>query len=325
MELSDSIKEKRGKTAYLYDEVYLEHQTGGFHPERPERLTAINDMVEKSGWNKELLKLQAREADLDTVALVHERDYIEKVERECEAGHGGLSTGDTTICPESYSVALKAAGGVLNVVDAVMKNQASNAFCAVRPPGHHANQCLGMGFCIFNNIAIAARYAQKTYGLERVLIADWDVHHGNGTQDIFYEDKTVFFMSSHQYPWYPGSGHFSETGSGSGKGYTLNRPFPAGSGNKEIIDVYRNDLRKAALEFKPDLTLISAGFDSRVGDPLGNLLLDDQGFRELTRVMLDIANINGNGRLVSILEGGYSLEGLSMGIQAHLDELVRSR
>ena len=325
MGLSDSIEEKKGKTAYLYDEVYLEHQTGGFHPERPERLTAINTMIEKAGWNKELLKLRAREADLDSVALVHGRGYIEKVERECEAGYGGLSTGDTTICAESYSVALNAAGGVLNAVDAVIKGQAANAFCAVRPPGHHANQNLGMGFCVFNNIAIAARYAQKTHGLDRVLIADWDVHHGNGTQDIFYEDKSVFFMSSHQYPWYPGSGHFSEAGEGPGKGYTMNRPFPAGSGNNEIIDVYRNELIKAAREFKPDLTLISAGFDSRAGDPLGNLLLDDQGFRELTRILLEIANISGNGRLVSILEGGYSLEGLSQGIQAHLDELVRAQ
>jgi acetoin utilization deacetylase AcuC-like enzyme len=222
-------------------------------------------------------------------------------------------------------VALNAAGGVLNAVDAVIKGQAANAFCAVRPPGHHANQNLGMGFCVFNNIAIAARYAQKTHGLDRVLIADWDVHHGNGTQDIFYEDKSVFFMSSHQYPWYPGSGHFSEAGEGPGKGYTMNRPFPAGSGNNEIIDVYRNELIKAAREFKPDLTLISAGFDSRAGDPLGNLLLDDQGFRELTRILLEIANISGNGRLVSILEGGYSLEGLSQGIQAHLDELVRAQ
>jgi acetoin utilization deacetylase AcuC-like enzyme len=325
MGLSDSKTEKRGKTAYLYDDVYLEHQTGGFHPERPERLTAINTMVEKAVWNDDLLRLRSREADLETVALVHDRKYIEKVERECETGYGGLSTGDTTICPESYLVALKAAGGVLSAVDAVMNGQASNAFCAVRPPGHHANRNLGMGFCVFNNIAVAARYAQKKYGLERVLIADWDVHHGNGTQDIFYEDKSVFFMSTHQYPWYPGSGHFSETGESKGKGLTLNRPFPAGSGNDEIIDVYRNDFMKAAREFKPDLTLISAGFDSRAGDPLGNLLLDDQGFRELTRILLEIANISGNGRLVSILEGGYSLEGLSQGIQAHLDELVRGR
>ena len=320
---SELKKDKQGKTAYLYDEVYLEHETGGFHPERPERLMAINKMVENSGWNKDLLKLQAREADLDTIARVHEQEYIDRVERECEAGYGGLSTGDTTICRESYSVALKAAGGVLNAVDAVMDGKAKNAFCAVRPPGHHASQNKGMGFCVFNNIAIAARYAQKQYGLERVLIADWDVHHGNGTQDVFYEDPTVFYMSSHQYPWYPGTGHFSETGSGPGKGFTMNRPFPAGSGNKEIIDVYQNDLRHAAREFKPQLTLISAGFDSRAGDPLGNLLLDDQGFRELTRIMLEISNISGKGRLVSILEGGYSLEGLSLGIQAHLDELLK--
>ncbi|MCK4942818.1 MAG: histone deacetylase, partial [Candidatus Aminicenantes bacterium] len=221
---SELKKDKQGKTAYLYDEVYLEHETGGFHPERPERLMVINKMVEYSGWNKDLLKLQAREADLDTIARVHEQEYIDRVERECEAGYGGLSTGDTTICRESYSVALKAAGGVLNAVDAVMDGKAKNAFCAVRPPGHHASQNKGMGFCVFNNIAIAARYAQKQYGLERVLIADWDVHHGNGTQDIFNSDPSVLLFSTHQWGIYPGSGHQTEIGQGEGEGSIINVP-----------------------------------------------------------------------------------------------------
>ncbi len=321
---SELKKDKQGKTAYLYDEVYLGHETGGFHPERPERLIAINKMVENSGWNKDLLKLQARKADLDTIAQIHEREYIERVERECEAGYNGLSTGDTTICRESYSVALNAAGGVLNAVDAVMSGKAKNAFCAVRPPGHHASQNKGMGFCVFNNIAIAARYAQKKHGLERILIADWDVHHGNGTQDIFYHDESVFFMSTFQYPWYPGTGHFSETGEGKGRGFTLNRHFSAGAGNLEILTVFKNDFLTAARDFKPDLTLISAGFDSRKGDPLGQFLINDEGFGELTKIMLEISHINGNGRLLSILEGGYNLEGLSQAIHAHLGELSKA-
>lgn len=317
-------KGKKGKTAYLYDDIYLEHDTGGFHPERPERLTAIDTMVKKFPGNPGLMKLSARKADPETVALVHGPQYIEKVEQECAAGYGTLTTGDTAICSRSYRIALEAAGGVLGVVDAVMEGTAKNAFCAVRPPGHHASQYRGMGFCVFNNIALAARYAQKRYGLERVLIADWDVHHGNGTQDIFYGDPTVYFMSTHQYPWYPGTGHFSETGKGPGRGFTLNRPFPAGAGNTEIVSVFKNEFLKAARDFKPDLTLISAGFDSREGDPLGQFYIDDPGFRELTRIMLDISQINGKGRLISVLEGGYNLEGLSRAIHAHLDELQKA-
>ncbi|MCK4835686.1 MAG: histone deacetylase [Candidatus Aminicenantes bacterium] len=317
-------KNKKGKTAYLNDDAYLKHDTGGFHPGRPERLMAINKMVDQSDWNRNLLEINAHDVGLDIVSLVHDREYIEKVRRECETGYSVLSTGDTNICPKSYSVALKAVGGVLNAVDAVMNGKAKNAFCAVRPPGHHASQHQGMGFCVFNNIAIAARYAQKKHGLERILIADWDVHHGNGTQDIFYHDESVFFMSTHQYPWYPGTGHFSETGEGKGRGFTLNRHFPAGAGNLEILTVFKNDFLTAARDFKPDLTLISAGFDSRKGDPLGQFLIDDEGFRELTKIMLEISHINGNGRLLSILEGGYNLEGLSQAIHAHLGELSKA-
>jgi acetoin utilization deacetylase AcuC-like enzyme len=314
-------KEKPGQTGYLYDDIYLAHDTGGYHPERPERLTAINQAIEKAVFFEKLSGFGAVEADIDSIALVHDRGYIERVKKECEAGYGNLSTGDTAICPRSYAIALRAAGGILGVVDAVLNDKIKTAFCAVRPPGHHASQRRGMGFCLFNNIAIAARYAQKRYGLERVLIADWDVHHGNGTQDIFYEDPTVYFMSTHQYPWYPGTGHYTETGAGKGKGFTLNRPFPAGAGNTEIIGAFKNDFLAAARKFKPDLTLVSAGFDSRIGDPLGYLRIDDQGFRELTRIMIEISRIAENGRLISILEGGYSLEGLAAAVSAHLDEL----
>jgi acetoin utilization deacetylase AcuC-like enzyme len=309
-------------TAYLSGDVFLLHDTGETHPESPARLTAVQGAIEEAAIHLELLHLQPEEALLDTVGLLHSHDYIDLVRRECASGARRLSTGDTAISPESYTVALHGVGGVVAAVDAVMSGQAKNAFCAVRPPGHHASAERGMGFCIFNNVAIAARYAQQMHGVERVLIADWDVHHGNGTQDTFYRDGSVFFMSTHQHPLYPGTGMGDETGEGPGAGLTMNRPFPPGAGNAEIVGAFRDDLLPAAREFRPDLTLISAGFDSRTGDRLGGLEVDDEGFRELTRVMLEIAHIGGGGRLVSVLEGGYTPSGLASAALAHLNELA---
>ncbi len=320
---SEEKRKEENKGCFLYDDIYLRHDTGEGHPEVPARLTAINSAVKKGKWYKDLVLLRAEEADVETVSLVHDKNYINTVRKECEVGLRVLSTGDTVICKESYSIALKAAGGVLRAVDTVVSGMAKNAFCAVRPPGHHASRKRGMGFCLFNNIAIAARYAQKKYNIKRVLIADWDVHHGNGTQDIFYSDGTVFFMSTHQSPLYPWTGKPEETGEGKGKGFTMNRPFPAGAGNKEIIGAFKDDLLPAAKKFKPDLTLISAGFDSRMGDPLGGFKIDDKGFRELTKIMLEVANIAGNGKLISILEGGYNLKGLASAVYTHMDELSK--
>ena len=234
-----------------------------------------------------------------------------------------LSTGDTAVSEKSLEVALEAAGGLLNAVDAVVGRKAKNAFCVVRPPGHHATPDRGMGFCIFNNIAIAARYAQKKHGIGKVLIADWDVHHGNGTQDAFYRDGSVFFFSTHQSPWYPGTGKTWETGEGAGRATTLNAPFPAGAGRVEIVGTFRNKLVKLANEFKPDLVMISAGFDSRMGDPLGKFTLDDQDFADLTSIMLEIAAQHAGGRLVSVLEGGYNLEGLGAAAASHVQALAR--
>ncbi len=316
--------EEEKKGCFLYDDIYLKHDTGERHPEVPGRLTAINSAVKNGNWYRALVLLRAETADPETVALVHDKNYIETVKKDCELGLKALSTGDTVICKESYSIALKAAGGVLRAVDTVVAGIAKNAFCAVRPPGHHASRKRGMGFCVFNNIAIAARHAQKKHKIRRVLIADWDVHHGNGTQDIFYSDDTVFFMSTHQSPWYPWTGKRKDTGEGKGKGFTMNRPFPAGAGNKEIIGAFKNDLLPAAKKFKPDLTLISAGFDSRIGDPLGGFRIDDKGFRDLTKIMLEVANIAGDGKLVSILEGGYNLKGLASAVYTHIDELSKA-
>jgi len=320
--LPDFLKPK--KTGYLYGDVFLSHDPGEGHRESSARLIAIRDNLRGVEWQDQLVPIDPAEAELGTVALVHTPEYIELVRKECASGASRLSTGDTNISPASYPAALAGVGGVVAALDRVMNGEAKNAFCAVRPPGHHASAERGMGFCIFNNVAIAARYAQTTFGVERVLIADWDVHHGNGTQDTFYEDGSVFFMSTHQSPLYPNTGTVEETGEGAGQGLTMNQPFPPGAGNTEIIGAFRNDLLPAAREFQPDLTLISAGFDSRIEDPLGSFEVDDEGYRELTRIMIEIANISGGGRLVSVLEGGYNPEGLASAVAAHVDELTKA-
>jgi len=306
----------------LADPVYKNHYTGPGHPERPERFDVVIHALGQAGLIPLMQRIDSRLATEDEIALCHSRDYIREVRREIADGIRGLSTGDTAVSPQSFNVALRATGGVLNAVDAVMDRAVDNAFCIVRPPGHHARPEQGMGFCIFNSVAIAARYAQAQFGAERVLIADWDVHHGNGTQDIFYSDGSVFFFSSHQSPWYPGTGAWNETGEGDGKGCTMNFPFPAGSGREEILPVFRHNLAHAADGYRPDLVLLSAGFDSRNGDPLGKFTLSDSDFIELTAIVQEIADKHADGRLVSVLEGGYNLPGLAAAAAAHVKALV---
>jgi len=303
--------------ALVADPACKEHYTGSRHPERPDRFDAALAALE--GIDR--LQLGLRLATEEELVLCHSAAYVKLVEREIMSGFHELSTGDTIISTRSLDSALRATGGVLNAVDAVMDGRAQNAFCIVRPPGHHATPTRGMGFCLFNSIAVAARYAQKKYGVHRVLIADWDVHHGNGTQDTFYTDGTVFFFSTHQHPWYPGTGLPEETGEGAGLGTTINCPFPAGSGRKEIVGAFQEKLLPAAEKFQPELVLISAGFDSREGDPLGNFLLTDADFADLTRLMREIADKHAAGRVVSVLEGGYSLTGLAAGVRAHVQAL----
>jgi len=320
MILGNGEAAERKPTALLLDPIYKQHDPGPGHPEQPARYDAVTQAV--APLAKAMLKVERRAATEDELALCHGHSYIATAKREIEAGARQLSTGDTDVGPESWHVSLDAVGGVLNAIDAVIAGKAANAFCAVRPPGHHARPNQGMGFCIFNNIAIAARYAQKKHGLAKVMIADWDVHHGNGTQDTFYSDGSVFFFSTHQSPWYPGTGPASETGDGKGKGCTMNFPFPAGSGRQQIVTAFRESLRHAADNFKPDLVMISAGFDSRMGDPLGNFTLSDSDFSDLTKVMVEIAGTHAGGRLVSVLEGGYSLTGLAAGVAAHVKALT---
>ncbi len=310
------------KTGLTADPSVNQHEAGAGHPERPGRFTAVLNQLKTSGLVDQLVVLGARTASDDELALAHTRDYLALVEREVKEKRPQLSTGDTDINAQSSSAARAATGSALAAVDAVFSGTVGNAFCAVRPPGHHASSARGMGFCLFNTVAVAARYAQQRHGAERVLIVDWDVHHGNGTQDIFYSDDSVLFFSTHQSPWYPGTGASSETGEGKGAGKTVNCPFPAGSGSSKIFGAFREVLVPAASAFRPDLILISAGFDSRVGDPLGQFLLTDDDFYVLTKMMTDLASQYCGGKLVSVLEGGYSLEGLALAAESHVRGLL---
>lgn len=309
-------------TAIVYDESCLLHAPGPGHPERPERAGAIVAALRAWPADGRLAWLAPRPATIEDLASCHAADYIRQVRHDIESGAGMLSTGDTNVCRDSWASALLSAGAALTAVDAVCQGRAHNAFCPMRPPGHHATAGRGMGFCVFNNAALAARYAQRRHGIDRVLIVDWDVHHGNGTQDIFYEDPSVFYFSVHQWPWYPGSGLEGETGAGAGAGTTLNRPLPAGAGGKEVLAAFENDLAPAMKVFRPALVVVSAGFDSRAADPLGHLRLTDDDFAQLTRLVLAIAAEHAHGRLVSVLEGGYNIPGLVSAACAHVRALT---
>ena len=303
------------------DAISREHSTGEGHPERPERFDAVAQALTGAGHAAAMTRIESRAVTADEVLYCHTAPYLKMVERDIAVGHRTLSTGDTEIGPQSLEVARRAAGGALNAVDAIFAGKVSNAFCVVRPPGHHATPARGMGFCIFNNVAIAARHAQKKHGVKRVLIADFDVHHGNGTQDIFYADGSVFFFSTHQSPWYPGTGQRQETGEGAGQGATLNCPFAAGSGAAEILGAFRGQLMPAMAAFKPEFLILSAGFDSRAGDPLGRFQLTDADFASLTAIMLEMADKHAGGRFLSVLEGGYSLSGLAAAAVSHVQAL----
>jgi acetoin utilization deacetylase AcuC-like enzyme len=306
----------------FYDPAILRHEPSSDHPESPRRLDAVMTSVRALERAGTLTVTAPRPATDDDILLVHTPDYLRIVRSEIAAGRRQLSTGDTEISPGSLTAALAAAGTVVSAVDAVMRGPARAAFCAVRPPGHHASERRGMGFCVFNNIAIGARYARRRHGAERILIADWDVHHGNGTQAVFWSDGGVLFFDCHQHPWYPGTGSPDEKGEGKGSGLIINNPFPAGAGRTEILSAFRERLVPAAARFKPQLVMISAGFDSRAGDPLGRFTLTDQDFADLTAIVLEIAREHAGGRVVSVLEGGYALDGLPPAVTSHLTRLA---
>lgn len=314
----------RPETGFVYSDVYLSHETGADNHERPERLKAIIDACEKAGLMRQLNTIAPFGVDEEIIALVHDRSYIDQIKETCKRGPATFDS-DTTVGPGSYNAACHAVGGVIAVVNALMAERIKNAFCAVRPPGHHATQNKAMGYCLFNNVAIAARYAQKYYDtLKRILIVDWDIHHGNGTQDIFYGDDSVLYFSTHQHPHYPGSGARSETGAGTGKGYTINVPMSPGAGDTEYIHAFDEILAPAARTFKPDLILISAGFDAHKDDSLSNTAVTTGGFTQITATVCSLAKECCAGRVISVLEGGYNLKSLGAAAAAHISKLIEA-
>ncbi|MDR4500228.1 MAG: histone deacetylase [Nitrospirales bacterium] len=304
------------------DPAYLEHEMGPGHPESPGRLRAIRARLASTGIWDRLVPISPKPADRNWIEKIHVHSYVEKLEAKSpKAGYASLDA-DTTLCPGSLLAAYLAAGGALAAADAIMAQEVDQAFCAVRPPGHHAEADRAMGFCLFNNVAIVAKYLQGQYGLERILIVDWDVHHGNGTQHSFYDDPTVLFFSTHQFPHYPGTGRSTETGQGKGNGLTINVPMSGGQGDEEYRQVFQDVLVPAADRFRPDCVLISAGFDAHRHDPLASMCLTEDGYGALTQIVLDIALRHASGRVISCLEGGYHLEGLSASVERHLATMI---
>jgi acetoin utilization deacetylase AcuC-like enzyme len=306
---------------YVYDPLYLEHEYPG-HPERPDRLRAIVRHLEDSGTLSEMTSIQPRDATPEDLALVHDPALVERIASLTPGERPIWLDADTYVSQRSYEAALRAAGGVLAGVDAVMDGTADAAFCLVRPPGHHATPNQAMGFCLFNNVAVAAGHLLERRGLDRVAIVDFDVHHGNGTQDIFYRDGRVLYFSTHQYPHYPGTGHWSETGEDAGKGAIINVPLPAGSGDEAALRAYLEVCAPAVRRFRPQFILVSAGFDAHFADPLANLLFSCRGYHEISSLLKEIADEVCDGRVVYALEGGYDLEAISWSAQACIDVLL---
>jgi acetoin utilization deacetylase AcuC-like enzyme len=303
---------------FISGQVFLEHKPGEFHPERPERLQAIESHLKTTGLWNQLKHYPPISSTKEFVSLAHTKSLVEY--NLAQSGKENfVIDGDTILSSKSIDVALQAAGAGILAVDLIFKQkQHSKIFAAVRPPGHHAEKNRSMGFCVFNNIAIAAAYAIEKKYIKKALIIDWDVHHGNGTQDIFYKQNDVFYFSIHQSPLFPGTGLKDETGHGSGKGFTLNVPLSAGQGDKIYLEVLKESLFQIEQIFSPDLVLISAGFDAHVSDPIGGMNVTENGFAELTTEVVKFADKHCNGKIVSMLEGGYNLNGLAASVNSHL-------
>ncbi len=308
------------KVGLVNDAIYLEHDTGS-HVESKQRLLAINSCLDKSGINGQLIPLSPRAATAEELLAIHTREHINRVESYSQRG-GGWLDGDTVTSPGSFKTALYAVGGLLRGVDMVMSGEMNSAFALVRPPGHHATPQRAMGFCLFNNVAIAARYAQQRHGLKRVFIVDFDVHQGNGTQEAFYDDPDVLYFSTHQYPFYPGTGGVDETGRGAGRGATVNVPLPAGCGDDQYRQAYREILVPIARLFQPELILISAGYDAHWADQIAMMEMSVRGFADIVTVIKELADELCGGRLLVTLEGGYHLEALAYGVKATLAVLL---
>jgi acetoin utilization deacetylase AcuC-like enzyme len=307
-------------TGFFTHPACREHNPGPMHPERPERLDAIESAVQLHPVRERLIVRTAPKAAEQGILRVHDESFLRAISALCQRG-GYLASMEEEVNAATLEAAYFAAGAGIAAAQAVMKGELTNAVCAVRPPGHHATADQAMGFCLFNNVAIAAAYLLEREGLSRVLIADWDLHHGNGTQDIFYDSNRVFYFSTHEWGIYPGSGAATEIGTGEGRGFTMNRPLMMGDGDKEIVAAFDEELRPAMEKFQPEFVLVSAGFDAHRSDPLGNLGVTDEGFRRITTITHEIAEKYSKGRLVVFLEGGYNLDVLGRCVCDVLDVL----
>ncbi|MDW7976872.1 MAG: histone deacetylase [Leptospiraceae bacterium] len=308
------------KVGLFFDDLFLKHDTGSYHPETPQRLIAIHEKLLKSGVYDRFTMLPKRFATTEEIELVHKKSYIDYVRQVSQRG-GGYLDGDTPVSKDSFDSALLAVGCGLEAVDKVLSNHVQRALLLVRPPGHHSLRSRGMGFCLFNNVAITARYALSK-GLKKIVILDWDVHHGNGTQDEFYQEKEVLFISIHQFPFYPGTGAIDEIGEGEGKGFTLNVPMPRSSGDSEYKKAFEDRILPKIVEYEPELILISAGFDAHKMDPLGGMELSSKMYEWMTEKIVKIANECCGGKVISYLEGGYSLPALAESVKLHAEVLL---
>ncbi|HPD57867.1 MAG TPA: histone deacetylase [Smithellaceae bacterium] len=308
------------KTGVVQDPRYLQHSAGSYHPESPERLAAVYAMLSRPDMAAKFTTIAAREATHKEIQMVHAPSYVEYI--ASTAGQDSVYLDpDTATSPESYVIAKLAVGGLLNAIDSVMDRKVDNAFALVRPPGHHAEYDRAAGFCIFNNVAVGALHAIDKHNLKKILIVDWDLHHGNGTQHSFEDDPRILYFSTHQYPYYPGTGSLQEIGRGKGAGYTINVPLSTGMGDADFVKIFRKILQPAAMQYKPDFVLLSAGFDTYFQDPLGGMRVTPKGFAAMTRILLDIADRCCAGRFVAVLEGGYHVAGLTNSVKAVLEEM----
>jgi len=308
------------KAGFVYDSIYLEHDTG-HHVENSQRLEAIISHLNETGLKRQLTSIKPRAASIEELSLVHREQHISHIREVAQRGGGWLDP-DTVASPKSYEAAVYAAGGTMKATEVVMSGEVNSAFALVRPPGHHATPTRAMGFCLFNNIAIATRYALSKYKLERILIIDFDVHHGNGTQETFYDNPQVLYISTHEYPFYPGTGDIEEIGSGAGKGTTLNIPLPAGCGDDEYLQVFEQIIIPAAKRFNPQLIMVSAGYDTHWADGLALMQVSVTGFAQIAKAIKGLADEQCNGHLVLTLEGGYNFTALAASIKATFDMLL---
>lgn len=309
------------RTGVVVDRAYLKHEPGEFHPERPERIGVLLNLAEQLEKQKFQLLAPAA-ADRFEIESCHSADYVALVEATSKANQHALD-GDTITCRDSFGVGLLAVGGFLRLLDAIAAAETANGFALVRPPGHHALKNRAMGFCLFNTIAIGARHLKRVHGAKRILIVDWDVHHGNGTQEAFYDDASVLFISTHQFPFYPGTGAMDEIGVNGGEGYTINVPLPAGCGDAEYLRVFEEIVVPAANKFEPEWILVSAGFDPHRRDPLGGMNVTDEGFGAMAQILLRLAERHAGGKIAFLLEGGYDLAALRQSVAAVLNAMQK--